>query len=236
MYNQLSIIITCEHGGNNVPSEYAFLFSSAPGVIETHRGYDPGALEMASLITKKSICMFVYETICRLLIDQNRSLGNKMLWSEWSNKLSVSQKAYVVDNIYKPYHHKVTELIDHDIADKKKVIHFSIHSFTPELDGAVRNNDVGILYDPSREMEKDLSEKLSCSIKKKIPGIRVRKNYPYKGTSDGLTKELRKKYGASYCGIELELNQKHFLMDTAIWKMLSEKLPECIAELSSGER
>ena len=38
----------------------------------------------------------------------------------------------------------------------------------------------------------------------------MRRNYPYRGTSDGLTRYLRKRYAdRDYCGIELEVNQKH---------------------------
>ena len=38
--------------------------------------------------------------------------------------------------------------------------------------------------------------------------MKVRFNYPYKGTSDGLTTTLRKKFGPRYVGIEIEINQK----------------------------
>jgi hypothetical protein len=40
--------------------------------------------------------------------------------------------------------------------------------------------------------------------------MKVRFNYPYKGTSDGLTTTLRKKFGPQYVGIEIEINQKFF--------------------------
>lgn len=227
----MSVIITCEHGGNIVPPEYSFLFSSDRNVLETHRGYDPGAIEMATLISKKINCSYVYEIITRLLVDQNRSLGNKSLWSQWSRKLTKDQKLQVLEKIYKSYHEKVTQIIDQKISDKNNIYHFSIHSFTPSLDGIERKCDIGLLYDPSKKSEKKLSDTLSLIIKKKIPEIRLRKNYPYKGTSDGLTKELRKRYGALYCGIEVELNQKHFLAQDEMWSALKKELPLCIAAL-----
>ena len=38
----------------------------------------------------------------------------------------------------------------------------------------------------------------------------MRRNYPYQGRGDGLTRYLRARFDdAAYCGIELEINQKH---------------------------
>jgi predicted N-formylglutamate amidohydrolase len=232
MSDKISIIITCEHGGNQIPSEYYYLFNSNDNVLETHRSYDLGALEIAMHIAEQLKCPIVYETISRLVIDQNRSAGNKGLWSEWSQSLLLEQKQKTFELIYKPYHDKVIALISNNLGNQKDTLHFSIHSFTPVLNGILRNNDIGLLYDPSRAVEKEASDLLTCFILKKIPGIKVRKNYPYKGISDGLTKEMRKKYGDSYCGIEIELNQRHFLEQTAIWNMFYEELPECIAALT----
>jgi hypothetical protein len=59
--------------------------------------------------------------------------------------------------------------------------------------------------------------------------LKVRKNYPYKGISDGLTTSLRKQYTQkNYCGIEIEINQKHFFESSKIWRSLKEKMPACL--------
>ena len=40
-------VVTCEHGGNEVPRPYLRLFrGNARVLLKTHRGYDFGALEM----------------------------------------------------------------------------------------------------------------------------------------------------------------------------------------------
>ena len=50
-----------------------------------------------------------------------------------------------------------------------------------------------------------------------MPRWTTRRNYPYRGTGDGLTRYLRSRFDdASYCGIELEINQKHVRDDGAI--------------------
>jgi predicted N-formylglutamate amidohydrolase len=44
-----SLVITCEHGGNRIPIRYTDLFKANPVLLNTHRGFDPGALSMAKI-------------------------------------------------------------------------------------------------------------------------------------------------------------------------------------------
>ena len=91
------------------------------------------------------------------------------------------------------------------------IVHLGIHSFTPVLNGKPRNTDIGILYDPARPLERKYAQVIKDEIKRLHPHMKVRFNYPYKGTSDGLTTSLRKKFGPHYVGIEIEINQKFFI-------------------------
>ena len=100
--------------------------------------------------------------------------------------------------------------IEKEINDEKEVLHLSIHSFTPELDGIVRNTDIGLLFDPIRKTEKKFCKKWKAEIKQGS-SLRVRNNYPYKGTADGFTTFLRKQFPEKYRGIELEINQQLLL-------------------------
>jgi hypothetical protein len=59
----------------------------------------------------------------------------------------------------------------------------------------------------------------------------VRLNYPYRGSSDGLTTHLRRLHRDSdYAGVELEVNQKHALGDTAAWTTLRKLLVETLEQ------
>jgi predicted N-formylglutamate amidohydrolase len=231
MQKKRALLITCEHGGNTIPPEYRYLFKTSD-ILHTHRAYDPGALPLAGKIAEFNQCDFQYETICRLLVEQNRSIGNASLFSSYSQKLSPQERELLLARCYNPYHQKIQAILQRNLSVKTTTIHLSIHSFTPVLDGAVRNADVGILYDPSRVNECQLALLLKNKIVEQIGTIKVRRNYPYKGTSDGLTTWLRTLYNNNvYCGIEIEVNQKHFLEKTAIWKQLSKLLPGIISEL-----
>lgn len=91
------------------------------------------------------------------------------------------------------------------------MLHLSLHSFTPILNGHKRNCDIGLLYDPQRINEKKFCENFKTIIQKINPSIITRKNYPYLGIGDGFTSFMRKQIPEQfYSGIEIEMNQKHF--------------------------
>jgi predicted N-formylglutamate amidohydrolase len=81
-----------------------------------------------------------------------------------------------------------------------------MHSFTPVVDGVVRSADIGILFDPGSPLEAVLARALVGRLKQQ--GFHVRRNYPYRGTSDGLVTHFRKSILAGqYAGLEIEVNQ-----------------------------
>jgi predicted N-formylglutamate amidohydrolase len=198
------IVLTCEHGGNEVPKEYKSLFTSDPAVLLTHRGLDIGALTWAEWLAKKCSCPLIFSKTSRLLVDLNRSLKSRSLFSPYALELSYDKRQDILDRFYFPYRQEVTDLIQKFIRNNKRVLHLSIHSFTPVLNGIQRNADVGLLYDPRRPLEKKVCRALaSTSV------LALRYNYPYRGTADGLTTTLRKYFSASdYLGIEIEINQR----------------------------
>jgi predicted N-formylglutamate amidohydrolase len=100
-----------------------------------------------------------------------------------------------------------------------------VHSFTPVLDGRVRDVDVGFLYDPSRTPERDFVTAWIAALRERDPTLRLRRNQPYRGTSDGLTTSLRQRFDATrYLGIELEISQAFPHGDPARWRHLRHTL------------
>jgi hypothetical protein len=76
------------------------------------------------------------------------------------------------------------------------------------LDGEERNADLGLLYDPQRSWEHSVARRWQGLLVVENQTLRVRRNYPDRGTADGLTTALRKRHGAAlYAGLELELGQ-----------------------------
>ena len=209
----LSFVVTCEHGGNEVPRSYAHLFRGpARALLKTHRGYDAGAFELGREIARALGAPFVFSKTTRLLVDLNRSLGHPQLFSESSNAVPPSAKTEILRHHYFPFRAQVEAVIAGAIADGRQVLHISCHSFTPVWNGSPRDADVGLLYDPRRPRERLFCRRLQRRMQaiRRPYRLRVRRNYPYRGTADGFTVHLRRRFDeASYAGIELEVNQRH---------------------------
>lgn len=211
--------ITCEHGGNRIPPVYRGLFHDREALLRTHRGYDAGALRMARDLSRDRAAPLLVCTVSRLLIDLNRSPGHPRLYSEATRAAPRKLRQELFEQFYLPYRIEAETTIARAIAAGARVIHVSSHSFTPELDGAVRNADVGLLYDPARASEVDLCRAWKSALNTAAPDLKTRMNYPYAGTADGLTVHLRRRFPAeSYVGIELEINQKHVLGQPQHWR------------------
>ncbi len=213
-------IISCEHGGNQIPSFLKEKLKIPPSLLNSHRGYDYGALKIANDLSQKlSIPQFIHKET-RLAIDYNRSLHHPSLWSSYSKKLDEKGQSKLIES-YQEYRKN----IEKECFGKGSIFHFSIHSFTPQLNGVVRHCDIGLLYDPSRKKEKEMAYLLKRELVKK--GFHVRMNYPYAGKADGLTSYLRKKIGTKYSGFEIEFNQKLLKSN----KSVSLKFIDCFKAL-----
>ena len=220
--------MSCEHGGNRVPKEYAPLFADAGNVLATHRGLDLGALEVARHFGRRLGVTPFTATTTRLVVDLNRSPGNKNVFSAYTRSLSPAQRAAALAAHYWPYRNAVEEAVAGAIRAREPVRHVSAHSFTPVLHGEVRNCDVGFLYDPSRRGEVQLVEAWASALRAEAPALTLRRNYPYRGVSDALVTHLRRRYaGRGYVGIELEVNQKH--VGRVGWRELIEVLGATLA-------
>lgn len=225
------LLVTCEHGGNRVPAGYRGLFDDHRALLHSHRGYDRGSLRMAQDLADHFGAPLIFSTTTRLLVDLNRSPGHPRLFSEATRGLPRAVRDRLVENHHRPYRSQVERRIGCEVAAGRRVVHLSSHSFTPVLDGVVRNADVGLLYDPARPGERALARRWQASIRELDPAIRVRLNYPYAGKADGLTTHLRRLFPSrSYVGIELEINQCHPLAGGRAWSRLRRSLVESLAD------
>jgi len=222
-------VITCEHGGNRIPILYRELFHAHQALLDSHRGFDPGALIMARALATAFAAPLVASTVSRLLVDLNRSVGHPSLHYEAIRNAPAELRQKILKHHYQPYRAQAERLVRLAIADRGLVIHLSSHSFTPELDGRVRNADIGLLYDPARPGEADLCERWKAALKTCAPSLKVRRNYPYVGKDDGLTAWFRQRLPPSgYVGIELEINQKHIFRAGRPWTELRKVIVESL--------
>jgi predicted N-formylglutamate amidohydrolase len=227
------VIVTCEHGGNRIPLPWKPLFRCATALLATHRGFDAGALGMARTLARAFGAPLVATTVSRLLVDLNRSIGHRALYSDATRSLARAEHERILVRCYRPYRDEVEALVARAVAARRQVVHISSHSFTPVLDGKERQADVGLLYDPARRTERSLCVTWSSVMGQRIAPLRVRRNYPYQGRNDGLTSYLRRRFAPKqYVGVELEVNQKHLRRQrfpTALSGAIIESLREALA-------
>ncbi|GGW69451.1 putative N-formylglutamate amidohydrolase [Winogradskyella epiphytica] len=221
----MKLVLTCEHAGNNIPKNYEKYFKNK-SVLETHRAYDLGALDLFNYLKPLSNSSF-YSTTSRLLVELNRSIHHNNLFSEFTKELSKIEKDQILKTHYTPYRSKVENSIRDYIERGNTVLHLSIHSFTPQLNGNLRNCDFGLLYDSSRKPERQYCKDLKSRLLRYNPSLNVRFNYPYLGKADGFTTYLRKQFPTQYLGIEIEVNQK-FSFNNLMSKETKESISKAI--------
>lgn len=220
------IVLTCEHAVNRIPAPYRSLFIDARNDLHGHRGYDAGALEIARALAGAFGAPLFTGEASRLLVDLNRSLGHPRLFSEYLDELGEAERLRILGRYYRPYRARVEAALveaalvgasskeapgkgrEAGAGTRGRVLHLSIHSFVPILDGRRRQADIGLLYDPGRARERETCVRLRSRLRSADPTLRIRRNYPYRGTSDGLTTHFRKVFAPDrYAGIEIEVNQ-----------------------------
>ena len=202
------LVLTCEHAAHSVPPPYRRLFRGHTEVLKTHRGYDIGALGLARHLSKQLHAPLFATEVTRLLVEVNRSSHHPNLFSEFTRALPEVEKDRILDAYYHPHRERVELAVGAFIEQDRRVIHIGVHSFTPALHGTTRNADVGLLYDPRRPLEKAYCGRWYDALRAAAPDLRVRRNYPYRGASDGLSTHLRAQFPEDrFLGIELEVNQ-----------------------------
>lgn len=203
----MKLILTCEHGGNDIPDKYHTYFKNEKAILNSHQGYDLGALNLFKHIKQLADDSYFSKT-SRLLIELNRSLHHPNLFSKNIKYLPRNTKDNIINIFYLPYRNAIESKIKSYIKNNESVIHISIHSFTPMFKNTERHCDIGLLYDSTNKEEKQFCMDLKNILKKLDSNLNIRYNYPYLGKADGFTTYLRKKFPKNYLGIELEINQK----------------------------
>lgn len=203
------VLITCEHGGARVPAAHASLFAHRKRLLASHRGHDLGALPLARQLARVLGAASVFATTTRLLIDLNRSLGHPQLFSEITRALPPAERNALVERHWRSHRDAVDAQIARLVASGRPVLHIAVHSFTPVLHGRRRPFEIGLLYDPARGPERRFVRAWQQALADVAPALRVRRNQPYRGTSDGLTTACRRELPARrYIGVEVEVNQR----------------------------
>jgi predicted N-formylglutamate amidohydrolase len=234
MSRRVALVVTCEHGGNDIPPEYADAFATAGEILASHRGHDPGALELARRFAAELAAPLFHATVSRLVVELNRSRHHRALFSEFTRGLPVETQSAILATHYTPYRDAAEAEMARIINEQDAIVyHLSVHTFTPELAGQIRRADIGLLYDPRRPLERTWCDRWRQNLNSARPDLIVRRNYPYRGISDGFVTQLRRTFAADrYAGVELEVNQKYPIAGGDAWDNVMSALVQTLSMIS----
>ncbi len=229
----LACVVSCEHATNQVPAAYRSCFADPAGQarLASHRGWDAGAADLARALAQRLDAPLHLARVSRLVVDANRSPRHPRLHDATVRALPAAERARLVTRYHEPHVEAVAASVADALAIRAEVLHLSVHSFTPVLDGQVRRVDLGLLYDPAHGREGALAARWGASLAR-ATGLRVRRNQPYRGRDDGLTRTLRRRFDPPYAGIELEVNQALLVNErvpAALRRILGDTLAALLA-------
>ncbi len=234
-FDRRQVLVSCEHASNRLPAGMR-----APAeLLALHIAWDPGALKVAERLAHAFDAPLHAGEYSRLVVDLNRTVGNSVLVRRASDGhripfnrgLTETDVQQRIESYYLPYRSAVSTGVERIIDELGRCVHLCIHTYTPQLGGKVRRNDIGLLYDPYRQPEAALVRELRGALVART-GLVVWLNRPYQGTADGILPRIREMHDdASYVAIELEVNQK-FAGRPARLATIATAFGDCLCDLT----
>jgi predicted N-formylglutamate amidohydrolase len=184
------IVLLADHARRDLPEEYGSL-GLPSAEFERHIAYDIGVeavtRELAALLGVPALLA----NFSRLLIDPNRGEDDPTLIRQiydgtvvpGNYPLAAEERERRLDRFYRPYHDAVGALIASvvQVSGHAPFI-FSVHSFTPSMQGRQRPWHVGILWDLDDRVARPLIDMLA-----RDETLIVGDNEPYDGALRGDT-------------------------------------------------
>jgi predicted N-formylglutamate amidohydrolase len=212
------LVLSCEHASWSLPPGVDLGVSVE--VLRSQAGWDHGALDIANHLSEHVGLPVHTGLFSRMFVDLNRAPDHADVVPLVSYGAPVPGNAHLgagdraarIAAFHEPYWNAVRRDVAARLRDRGGVLHLSSHTFSPELDPPNRGFDVGVLYDPTHEVEAELAERLLFALR--AAGLSVRANQPYGGTGPAICTSLRREHpGARYAGIQLETS--HAVTHTA---------------------
>jgi predicted N-formylglutamate amidohydrolase len=170
----------------------------------------PRALRLARGLARGLRAPLIYSTTSRLLVELNRSVGHRHLFSEVTRGLPRLERELILERHYRPYRGLVEAEIESalgGVGRAGRCCMFRCIRLRLSLGERFATRTSGCFTIRSGRASGG-SRAVARGDADGGAGVRVRMNYPYRGAADGLTTHLRRRFPASrYLGIELEVNQ-----------------------------
>lgn len=200
------ILIVCDHASRIIPRALDTL-GLDEGALRRHIAWDIGAAELTRRLAERHRAPAVFAGYSRLVIDVNRQPGDPHSIVEESDGvavpgnlgLSVAEKHARAEIFHWPYHHAIDEAFAGLRLRGPEPLLFSVHTFTPSLNGEDRIWDLGVLWNRDPRLAVPLIE-----ILREKKGLEVGDNRPYSGRDIAYTLNLHAgAAGLAHCAVEV---------------------------------
>ncbi len=203
------VLIACDHAHNTIPAIMDNL-GLAPDALRRHIAYDIGAVDVTKRMATHLGAPAVLSGFSRLVIDCNRQPGDPQSIPRMSDgafvpgnrDLSEDDQVRRVETFHEPYHHALSQMLAHIWRSGTAPWLFSLHSFTPTMNGEDRLWDIGVMWSRDSRIAKAMIEILRAE------GLRVGDNEPYSGRESGYTMD-RHAGAAGLPHVAGEIRQDH---------------------------
>ncbi len=184
------LVLLADHARRELPQEYGNLGLPA-SEFERHIAYDIGVEGVTRRLAALTGAPAVLANFSRLLIDPNRGEDDPTLIRQLYDgtivpgnyPMSEEEREKRLDLFYRPYHDAVSSMVASVAAASGHApFVFSVHSFTPRMQGLDRPWHVGVLWDKDPRAVAPLLEMLGAD-----PELVVGDNEPYDGALRGDT-------------------------------------------------
>jgi predicted N-formylglutamate amidohydrolase len=207
MDGEASMVIVCDHASRRVPRKLGDL-GLEPHHFNKHIAFDIGADAITRRLADRLGACAVLGTYSRLVVDLNRQPGDPgsipavsdAITIPANKNLSEAEALCRMETLHTPYH----EAINREIAslwrrDDKPPALFSVHSFTPSMNGQDRIWDIGVLWNKDPRLPLGLIENL-----RQWEGLNVGDNEPYSGRELAYTIDMHGLAGGiANCAVEI---------------------------------
>jgi predicted N-formylglutamate amidohydrolase len=184
------LVLLADHAGRALPDEYGDLGLPA-AEFDRHIAYDIGVENVTRRLAARLGVPAVMARFSRLLIDPNRGEDDPTLIRQLYDgtivpanyPMSDEERERRLERYYRPYHDAVGSMVASvATATGAAPFIFSVHSFTPSMQGRARPWHVGVLWDCDDRAVRPLLDMLSAD-----PALTVGDNEPYDGALRGDT-------------------------------------------------
>jgi len=172
------LLLVCEHAGRAVPRVLGDMGLSS-GVIDSHIGWDIGAESLTRALAELLGAPAILQRYSRLTIDCNRPPGTPASIPETSGGIVIPANRELPTEVAKVRRREIFDPLDNAINEAfgahPRRATFSIHSFTPRMNGQSRPWHAGFLTRRDPATARTLVRALGAAA----PELRLAINEPY---------------------------------------------------------